>query len=332
MSDDTKEFMNEASKYKPSLGRTQHAEIAKNEDCGCDEPAPPRLKKRKTGGYSQYIINGQYFMPAAYGVDELTSAVYGIESTEEGPVFIRRDISTDTIIRFPESNSDQLVKEIGEYWNLKDEFKNGNSKAVGGYLQKRGYMLYGPPGSGKTCTIHLIMQGIIERGGVVLLGDCSPKLLSKAVQRFREIQNDTPIVIILEDIDSLLHDYREADYLSLLDGEHSVNNVLIIATTNYPSRLNPRIYNRPGRFSRIVRIDMPSTETRRLFLQTKLKDPMDVEKIVEMTSGFSLDHLKFLILSVYFEGKNLDEEVERLRDMFQRPIDEIEEGRKLGIG
>jgi SpoVK/Ycf46/Vps4 family AAA+-type ATPase len=140
------------------------------------------------------------------------------------------------------------------------------------------------------------------------------------LRRFRQVEPNRPALVILEDIDAYVRQHGESEVLSILDGEQSIDNVVYIATTNYPENLDPRVINRPSRFDLIMFIDMPNADARRLYLKsrdTKLNDEQ-IEKWVKDTDGFSIAHLKELIVGVCLFGKPVEEEVKRLRTMMRR--------------
>jgi hypothetical protein len=85
----------------------------------------------------------------------------------------------------------------------------------------------------------------------------------KCLQMLRAVEPERQVVGILEDVDALIERYGESEYLSLLDGEAQVDNVVYVATTNYPERLDARIVDRPSRFDTIRYIGMPSAGARR---------------------------------------------------------------------
>ena len=68
-----------------------------------------------------------------------------------------------------------------------------------------------------------------------------------------------------------------------------------------------------------------------MYLEQKIKRKDDIDEIVNITEGFSLDHLKSLVLGVYFEGKQLESEVKRLRNLFRAPKDDQGNAEKMGI-
>lgn len=172
--------------------------------------------------------------------------------------------------------------------------------------------------SGKSSTIKIVSKKIIERDGVVFHAN-HPTALMSFLNDFSRIEPNRKCVVILEDIDSLIYRYGEAEYLELLDSAKSINNVLFIATTNYPDKLDPRIYNRPGRFSHVIKIGLPTAVTREAYLKAILKNHQDVDVIVKNTEGFTIDHLTCLINARYREKKDLMTEIERLRTLFKVP-------------
>jgi SpoVK/Ycf46/Vps4 family AAA+-type ATPase len=191
-------------------------------------------------------------------------------------------------------------------------------------------MIFGPPGSGKSCTIKIVSNKLVERGGTVFFASGHPGSVSSFLTDFCRVEPDRKCIVILEDIDSLIHNFGEAAYLEMLDSAKTINNVLFIATTNYPELLDARIYNRPGRFSHVIKIGLPGEAARRAYLQAILKNHRDVEEIVESSDGFTIDHITALINAVYREKKDLKTEIKRLRTLFKVP--KADEKRQIGIG
>lgn len=184
--------------------------------------------------------------------------------------------------------------------------------------------------SGKSCTIKIVSKKLIERNGTVFYGSCNPDTLMAFLVDFSKVEKNRKCIVILEDIDSLINRYGESTYLEMFDSAKSIDNVLFIATTNYPERLDPRIYNRPGRFSHVLKIGLPGAPARKAYLEAILKNHRDVEEIVKNTDKFTIDHLTALVNAVYREKKELYSEIERLRTLFKMP--KAGEQKGLGIG
>lgn len=193
--------------------------------------------------------------------------------------------------------------------------------------------------SGKSCTIQLIMRDVVERGGVVIKF-AHPTLFVEGIRKFREIQPDTPVVILMEDIDSILEMYSESEVLNILDGVNQIEKVVFLATTNYPEKLGARIINRPSRFDKRFKIGHPNEESRRLYFEyiigkEKIKSlKIDLDKWVEDTEEFPIAHLKELFTAVVILGDEYDDAIEALSCMKEEaPNSANDEQRKqMGFG
>jgi SpoVK/Ycf46/Vps4 family AAA+-type ATPase len=174
---------------------------------------------------------------------------------------------------------------------------------------------------------------MIKKGGVVFIGE-HPHILIKCLAQFRSIEPERPVVVILEDIDTIISMYGESAVLSVLDGEAQVSNIVFLATSNYPEKLDGRVINRPSRFDKIVKIDLPNAEARKMFLESKISELIvDGVDLVKETDGLSIAHLKELIISVYCQENPVKEVVARLSRMKYRVKSDPETGGgPIGIG
>lgn len=283
-------------------------------------------EERVLGGLSQYATTGDVYIPTTSTVRTLPPDCYTMSLSMDGQFkFQAQKLVTDDLLRLPDSKSDAVIAEVEHFWTLKDKFKKY------GFAHKRGFMLFGPPGSGKTSTIAIIINDMIKRGGIVLLGE-NPAIMAMGLKSLRAIEPERPLVVILEDIDTIIFNYGESMVLSILDGEAQVENVVFIATTNYPEKLDGRIINRPSRFDKIVKIGMPNAQARELFLKSKLdsleKDGVD---LVKETEGFSIAHLKEMIISTYCQESPIREVLDRLKGMKKTPKSS-EDNTPVGFG
>ncbi|RPD66088.1 hypothetical protein L227DRAFT_132129 [Lentinus tigrinus ALCF2SS1-6] len=143
-----------------------------------------------------------------------------------------------------------------------------------GIPYRRGYLLHGPPGSGKSSFIQALagalnydicVLNLSERG---LADDKLIHLLSNTPERS---------FVLIEDIDAAFNKrvQTSADgyqssvtfsgFLNALDGVASGEERIIFMTTNHPERLDPALI-RPGRVDLSMLIDDASPkQTRRLF-------------------------------------------------------------------
>ncbi|KAL4076151.1 P-loop containing nucleoside triphosphate hydrolase protein [Scleroderma citrinum] len=205
---------------------------------------------------------------------------------------------------------------------IKDNYKEVLMKDIYGFFEaqelykkvsipwKRGLVMYGPPGNGKTITIKAVIKTCAERGFIPLYVKSfrDPRGEEVAVQHvFEKARQMSPCVLILEDLDSLIDNNNRSYFLNQLDGLEGNDGLLVIGTTNHFEKLDPSLSNRPSRFDRKYHFDNPDQEERALYAkywQNKLKDNEEipfsndlVEEIASITAGFSFSHLKEVFVS-----------------------------------
>lgn len=171
--------------------------------------------------------------------------------------------------------------------------------------------------SGKTSAVKMILNNIVKRGGITVKFD-NPGTFTAGMKVLRDIQEDTPVICLMEDLDSILDWNSESRVINVIDGMEGVDRVVFLATTNYPEKLGSRIMNRPSRFDKRIFIGMPNSESRKIYLAKKLngkKVEGGIQKWVDDTDGMSVAHLKELVVAVTILGKDYGETIGRLREM-----------------
>ncbi|HVF43310.1 MAG TPA: ATP-binding protein [Pyrinomonadaceae bacterium] len=180
---------------------------------------------------------------------------------------------------------------------------------------KRGVLLIGPPGNGKT---HAV-KAMVNLLGVACLYVKSLEACDGEHASFRKVfqraRHNQPCLVVLEDIDSLVTDKNRSVFLNELDGFASNTGVVVIATTNHPEKLDPSILDRPSRFDRKFYFELPATEERERYarrwndaLQAEMRiDAQDLADVVNLTDGFSFAYMKELFVSAMMEWINAPE-------------------------
>ncbi len=298
----------------------------------CSPPDKPGAEKDLSGLVQWTTNDGKRFVPASQTADKITPGVYEIQhSNTIGIYFERIPVLTVGLLKFPQTNSEKVLEEIQKFWDKAAIFKEY------GLTHKRGIIMWGPPGSGKSCTIQLIMKDVVDRNGVVVKFT-HPTLFNEGMRKFREIEPDTPVVVLMEDIDSILEQFSESEVLNILDGINQIEKAVFLATTNYPEKLGARIVNRPSRFDKRFFIGHPDPESRKLYFQhiigeDRLKSlKIDLDKWVADTDEFSIAHLKELFTAVVILGDDYSEAIETLTLMKEEHITSADDERKMPMG
>lgn len=263
----------------------------------------------QNGPARAWAINGDRYCGITQSLDTLPPGCYRAHAADDVGVYLAlQPLRADTILTLPDSKSELVVEEIERFTTMRPEFTKR------GLLFKRGLLLWGPPGSGKTSTLHLLMRLIVDRlGGIALLVE-HPGLAGSALQLVRRIEPDRQIIAIMEDMDGLVENYGVESYLSLLDGESQIDNVVFVATTNYPERLDRRFVDRPSRFDSVEYVGMPSPEARRAYFVHKepLLPTVFIDDMVEATEGLSIAHLREMIILTQCFGQTIAQATARL--------------------
>ena len=279
-------------------------------------------------------LKDEEYSPAYKTTHQVPSGVYEImwNHSLQNYTLKKQPFKTDELYHLPSYEIKDILEDIDNFWNRIDKYKQYN------FIHKRGILMYGEPGCGKSGIIQLLSKQIIERNGIVIniKDEEDVEMFTKFIPTFRKIEPNRPLVVLLEDIESLAGESRNqtSRLLNILDGVKQIEGVVYIATTNYPEKLQERITNRPSRFDRRYKVELPNEEIRRAYINHKLNDDdlknINIEEWVEKTKGMSLSHLKEVVVSVIVMGRSFEETMENLEGMKRTPSAKSESN--IGFG
>lgn len=283
----------------------------------------PRVGENQIKNFTQWSIIGDgSFIATPETTKTLEAGLYEpfyVERAQQWG-FLKLAINTDELFELPTKEIQIILNDLKEFWRKKEVYKQFK------LMHKRGVLLFGDPGCGKSGILQLCMKHIIDdlSGLVINLKDEETvRGYIETVPKLRQIEPSRPIIVIIEDIDAVggENNFITSQLLNMLDGIKQIENVVYIATTNYPEKLAERFTNRPSRFDRRFYIAPPSSEVRLSYLNNKLPNntEYDFKKWVKDTEGLSLSHLKELFISVVVLGNPYDETIAHLLDLKKAP-------------
>jgi hypothetical protein len=292
----------------------------------------------KKVGYEEWIVGtNNQFIPTGKitTIKKLKPGKYSIAWNNEYSryCFVKESVNLDELLYLPNPVFDKIITDIDYFWDHKDLFEKYK------FAYKRGILLYGKPGCGKSSITALLSEQVISKGGIVLSVNNQESLqvyYQTIASTFRFIEPDTKILTIFEDLDGLVRNPEtETLLLNILDGMNQSENVVNIGCTNYPENLKERILNRPSRFDKRYNIGLPDAKVRKFYLEHKINaedlkilGDTSFDDIVSKTEGLTLAHLGELIKSVFIFGNTLDDTLKTLTDMSLNISSSNDEGRK----
>lgn len=268
----------------------------------------------------QWAVDGGNWQVTGQTQVNLEPGVYVPRMGFAGPYLERKKIVCDALLPLEDAVSGRVVEGIRVFRASEAKFRKF------GLIHKRGVLLEGEPGSGKTATTYLVGEQIVEDGGVVLFPTIYQRqhirLLAEGLKMVRNMEPKMLILVVIEDLDKIvaLDESQKGvltDLLAILDGEDQINNVVFLATTNFIGKLDARIRNRPSRFDEVIPCPPLTPKAREQYLRHFLPEGHDEElrRWVRITEGLYPAHLKEFFISVHVTGHDEKEVLERVRSM-----------------
>jgi PII-like signaling protein len=168
---------------------------------------------------------------------------------------------------------------------------------------KRGILLYGAPGTGKTHTVSYLVGRLPEVTVIVISGQALGRI-REACSVARTLQ---PAMIVVEDVDLIAEQrtFRPGEHpllfqlLNEMEGLNSAADVTFLLTTNRADLLEPALAARPGRVDLAAELPLPDADARgqliRLYQCGLVLDGVDLDAVIERTEGVTAAFLKELL-------------------------------------
>src|SRR5258708_5150454 len=271
------------------------------------------------------FLHAALFHKGNQNEDEISFFVIASKKNDEGYVKLRNQFDTwvqerdrsNLNIRVIEGehiayNKDQTWDELFLPPEIKNEVKGLVENVLDFkdfYLKnkipwKRGILLYGQAGNGKTSIIRTIISEY-DFKPVTIVAGANDDAVREA---FAYAEEQCPSLLYFEDLDSLLEKSLDTStFLNLMDGISAKNGLLVIATANEIRKLKANITKRPSRFDRKFEIPPPNLEMAHIYLKRWFSIFLSNKEIKNLARTaikheLSYAYLKELYISSMFEA------------------------------
>ena len=232
--------------------------------------------------------------------NDFKEALKGIEPSALREVFVEVPDVTWTDVGGLEDTKERLRETIQWPLEYPEVFEELDMQAA------KGVLMYGPPGTGKT----LLAKAVANEAESNFISIKGPELLNKFVgesekgvrEVFSKARENAPTIVFFDEIDSIaaerggnttdsgVGERVVSQLLTELDGLESLEDVVVVATTNRPDLMDAALL-RPGRLDRHVHVPVPDEDARRKILEVHtrdkpLADDVDLDTLARKTEGY----------------------------------------------
>jgi len=207
----------------------------------------------------------------------------------------------------PAMRREELILPTGMLEGIEEQILGVNrhraTLLANGQHLKRGVLLFGPPGTGKTHTVRYLMSRLPDTTVVVLTGNALG-YIKQACEIARALE---PALVVVEDVDLIAQDRSMGpgtnpmlfQMLNEMDGLDGDADVTFVLTTNRVDVLEPALAMRPGRVDHAVEVPLPDAEGRTRLLELYRGgldlDLTNADTVIERTEGVTASFIKELI-------------------------------------
>ncbi|HEX2681272.1 MAG TPA: AAA family ATPase [Candidatus Dormibacteraeota bacterium] len=203
---------------------------------------------------------------------------------------------------------------------------------------KRGMLLFGLPGTGKTLTV-MYLAGRMPGRTVLLTTGRGLGMVETVAKMARQL---APSMIVLEDVDLVAEERTMPGFgarpvlfelLNEMDGLRDDQDVIFVLTTNRPDILEPALAARPGRVDLAVELPLPDPDGRHRLLELYSRGlslvGIDLDRIVASTDGATPAYIKELLRKAALRALEAGSGTDVRQPHVDGAIEELAQGGRL---
>jgi transitional endoplasmic reticulum ATPase len=205
------------------------------------------------------------------------------------------NVTEDSII-FSKQTGDEIAT------NLFTPIKHTDKCRAAGIPIKRGVLLCGKYGTGKTLTAN-VTGALCEEHEWTFIYAKSVSQLDSALEFAKRYQ---PAVVFAEDLDEVVTKGRDAQVnamLNTIDGiDNKTSDVMVVLTTNHVERINPAML-RPSRLDAVIVVEPPDQEAAVRLMRRYAKGRIAEDEDLTEAGRFLAGHIPAIIQEVVERSK-----------------------------
>lgn len=289
-------------------------------------------------------VNGEFIQMIYHDEDEIqrekipiNTGIWGIKKNMSGLYLMKEELNNDNILE-TFVHTEHITKRIDQFFSKEDIYKQ-----LGFEIAKRGILLWGPAGTGKTTIINKISRKYIEQNDTAVIiwptDQYDPHDVKQLFKCFD--YRVKRVILVCEDLGGTeIAETRmrsDSSLLSLLDNQEKTFSIttLIIATTNHPEMFLGNLTNRPQRFDDVIEVGFPNSSERTSLLKFFAQRELDKDEQSIMNSkqaeGLTPAHLKEAVIRSKIYDQSISESLKQLITQIENFNKAFQKRTKMGF-
>lgn len=243
-------------------------------------------------------------------------------------LFVAKDTIQELYYNLHDKSVQFLIEDYTNFIQAESIYKKY------GLSYKRGYLLYGEPGTGKTVIFTQLTEQLKALGAYIfnINGATVCDKLCDQLGNLRVLCGDSLIALLFEDIESIFTSEASgmSKLLNMMDGQMQVDKIMYFATTNYPEKIEDRLKKRPGRFDVRIKCHKLSKGGVITYLKGKGLDDKEIKIwLSNIKEEITVAELKELICATKIFGEDLSTAINRIDSLSENIV--CKEIKKVGF-